>query len=830
MRKALFAALMLFAMQEPSAETFVVDVPDGLSYALYEDAACTKEVLADGEPVTVSVEEGKLMIPVAYEGMWLKETKTKEGYYPSEEPVEIKEDMEFVQEPIEYVISLLPEGEVGEGFVFEIVDEEGNATEVTIEESLDIGPYLSAGETFVLREKSVPEEYVLNGDVTIEVPLEKPEEALHLDLVYERKTVLLFKGDTDSGAGIMLYQDEAGTEPLKEDGYYHMDEKICLDAGTYWYRIEEIGEMYYENKTMYRLDIDPSAFQYMEETVPVERVKFVVQMEESPYILHVYHDGKETAAFQADGRAHVLYGVRESTYTIRAEALHDAYDLADMVVETGAVNEENKLVLKPHPFVVHARILDSYQNTFLAGTIVVKDDAGQEVTRVKTDGGYAKITGLSAGHTYWLEALETGSIHPLEGVKLVVEGSEIFNLDVPAVTFVSFSLTTKDKDALFSLYQDEDCTIAAHDQNNNLLEDVTQGTYTLMPGTYFLKQTAFGNTYYRNSAVQKLEVTGNLSKEIPADEVRVVLGGREGENVLSDIQLELWEEGEVIERWQGEKTFVLERGKVYTLRQSAPLSGYLTAEERLFSTPVEKPEEALSYHLQAEAYTILTLSGEENAGAMLYTDEACMSVAYTVDGLVAEVHMDGSGIKRLRMPRGSYYLLETGGAGFYDMGEIRKIELSSSYAEASLSPVPVTFSVRFLDASGLPVQGASFSLRDEAGNVLEEWNSGEEAYEIKVKLLAGGAYIIHQDKAPDGYERMKTDIVYTTPLSAPDNMPVLTIEAKQYDPSLQMDKTDAVKDMEEVRNEKRNMYFYAAAGVGFVILLGLVLINRHKKR
>ena len=72
MRKALFAALMLFAMQEPSAETFVVDVPDGLSYALYEDAACTKEVLADGEPVTVSVEEGKLMIPVAYEGMLQK--------------------------------------------------------------------------------------------------------------------------------------------------------------------------------------------------------------------------------------------------------------------------------------------------------------------------------------------------------------------------------------------------------------------------------------------------------------------------------------------------------------------------------------------------------------------------------------------------------------------------------------------------------------------------------------------------------------------------------------------------------------------------------------
>ena len=325
----------------------------------------------------------------------------------------------------------------------------------------------------------------------------------------------------------------------------------------------------------------------------------------------------------------------------------------------------------------------------------------------------------------------------------------------------------------------------------------------------------------------KLDVYGNVSKVIPSSEVRAVLGAKDSDTTVSEVQLELLEEGEVVERWQGEKEFVLKRGRVYALRQAAPLSGYLNGEEVKFSTMGEKPEEELSHYLALHPYTILTLHGAENAGAVLYTDETCMYPAYDVDGLVAQVHMDESGTERLRMPEGTYYMKEMGGAGFYESGEIRRVDLVSPYAEESLSPVPVSFSIRFLDEHEQPVQGAAFSLKDEAGNVLEEWISGSEDYAIQAKLLAGGAYIIHQDKAPDGYERMKTDIVYTTPLTVPETLPIVTIEAKQYAP---VREKEAVQDMEDVRNEKKDNIFYGAAGVLFVLLVGIVGMNWYKKK
>ena len=821
MRKALLAGLLLFSMQETDVEVFEVEVSGGVTYTIYEDEACEQPVYEEDEPVVLLSEEGKLMIPEAYAGKWLLETDTKDGYYPNDVPVEIKEDMEIVSESIHYVITLLSDGEMGE-CVYELVDEEGSVTELTIEESLDIGPYLSAGKTYVLRESDIPEEYALQGNVTIEVPLQKPEEELKLDLFYERRTVLLFKGEEDSGAGIMIYKDEVREQPLREDGYYQLDEPIYLDAGTYWYRIEEIDEMYYENRTMYKLEIDPSMFQYMEETLPMERVKFVVQMEESPYIIHVYHDGEETASFAADGKEHILYGLRESTYTLRGEALHDGYDLKDMEIDTGSANDGTVIVLQPELFTVQVRMFDKYQNTYLSGTVVVKDDTGQEVTRVETDGDYAKVNGLMAGRTYWFEVLETDTVHMDERVKLTMQDSASFVVDVPVVTNVTLTLETSDKDARFNLYQDEACTMPVVD-----MEDIPSGSYRLLPGTYFLKQTGFGETYYRENAVMKLDVYGNVSKVIPSSEVRAVLGAKDSDTTVSEVQLELLEEGEVVERWQGEKEFVLKRGRVYALRQAAPLSGYLNGEEVKFSTMGEKPEEELSHYLALHPYTILTLHGAENAGAVLYTDETCMYPAYDVDGLVAQVHMDESGTERLRMPEGTYYMKEMGGAGFYESGEIRRVDLVSPYAEESLSPVPVSFSIRFLDEHEQPVQGAAFSLKDEAGNVLEEWISGSEDYAIQAKLLAGGAYIIHQDKAPDGYERMKTDIVYTTPLTAPETLPIVTIEAKQYAP---VREKEAVQDMEDVRNEKKDNIFYGAAGVLFVLLVGIVGMNWYKKK
>ncbi len=58
------------------------------------------------------------------------------------------------------------------------------------------------------------------------------------------------------------------------------------------------------------------------------------------------------------------------------------------------------------------------------------------------------------------------------------------------------------------------------------------------------------------------------------------------------------------------------------------------------------------------------------------------------------------------------------------------------------------------------VAGATLTLKDEFGNVVDEWVSTEEAHEINGKLAAGATYTLTETNAPAGYA-YATDVVFT---------------------------------------------------------------------
>lgn len=59
------------------------------------------------------------------------------------------------------------------------------------------------------------------------------------------------------------------------------------------------------------------------------------------------------------------------------------------------------------------------------------------------------------------------------------------------------------------------------------------------------------------------------------------------------------------------------------------------------------------------------------------------------------------------------------------------------------------------------VEGAKLQLMDQDGTVIEDWTSGDAAYEIDVtKLKAGETYTLHEEGAPDGYAYAE-DITFT---------------------------------------------------------------------
>ena len=49
------------------------------------------------------------------------------------------------------------------------------------------------------------------------------------------------------------------------------------------------------------------------------------------------------------------------------------------------------------------------------------------------------------------------------------------------------------------------------------------------------------------------------------------------------------------------------------------------------------------------------------------------------------------------------------------------------------------------------IPGATLQIKDENGDVVEEWTSTDKPHEINGKLTAGKEYTLHEENAPNGY-------------------------------------------------------------------------------
>ena len=130
------------------------------------------------------------------------------------------------------------------------------------------------------------------------------------------------------------------------------------------------------------------------------------------------------------------------------------------------------------------------------------------------------------------------------------------------------------------------------------------------------------------------------------------------------------------------------------------------------------------------------------------------------------------------IPAGSYVLKETASpVGFVIATEISfsideynnvTVENDDSLStdengNATITMVDDTTKVCItkLDITGeKEVVGAKLQVKDNNGNVVDEWISTNEAHEINDVLTAGGTYTLHEEYAPDGYV-VANDVTFT---------------------------------------------------------------------
>ena len=158
----------------------------------------------------------------------------------------------------------------------------------------------------------------------------------------------------------------------------------------------------------------------------------------------------------------------------------------------------------------------------------------------------------------------------------------------------------------------------------------------------------------------------------------------------------------------------------------------------------------------------------------LYNKEAISSgdkVVVKADTLLQEITSNekGKAAFTLNLPLGRYYVKELQApAGYVSSDEI--LEFDATYQGQDVKTIklksvkknqPTTVEVTKADiTTGTELDGASMSVLDKDGNVIDSWTSVKDSPHVIKRLQVGKTYILREELAPYGYLRA-TDVEFT---------------------------------------------------------------------
>ena len=98
----------------------------------------------------------------------------------------------------------------------------------------------------------------------------------------------------------------------------------------------------------------------------------------------------------------------------------------------------------------------------------------------------------------------------------------------------------------------------------------------------------------------------------------------------------------------------------------------------------------------------------------------------------------------------TYTLVEKSNPENYTTAVSLKFTVEDNFQNQELNMINKKLIVSKQDFGGSELNGAIMQIKDEDGNIVEEWISGDETYETS-KLEVGKSYVLHEDLAPLGF-------------------------------------------------------------------------------
>ena len=500
------------------------------------------------------------------------------------------------------------------------------------------------------------------------------------------------------------------------------------------------------------------------------------------------NDGKVIDTWTSDGNPHSIKGLHEGwEYTLTETTAPKGYVKAESIKFTVSTDKKDQtLVMKDKQFTASKKDV-SGKNYVEGAKLEVRDDQNRVVdswTSTKED---HYVSGLEEGKTYRLVEAEAPQGY--------VKADDIFftvsNEKKNETVVMKDAKITASKREITGTKEIEGAKMTVTDDKGTVVDKWTSGKEEhsisgLEEGKrYTLTETTAPKGYVKAESITF--TAGDKDQKLVMKDKQVTITKTEvtGTKEIEGAKMTVKDEaGKTVDTWTSgkEEHYVsgLEEGKKYTLIEETAPDGYVKAESIEFTVSKEKKNEAYIMKDKQVTVTKTEVSGtDEVEGAkMTVTDEKGKTVDEWTSG--KEEHYV-SGLEEGK----SYTLTETTAPNGYVKAESIEFTVSKDKVNQKVNMLDKQVSVTKTDITGTQeVPGATLTVKDEDGNTVDTWVSGDKEHYVS-GLEEGKTYTLIEETAPEGYVRAEK-ITFTVTNEKVDQ------EVNMFDAQVKVSKTDAL--------------------------------------
>lgn len=285
--------------------------------------------------------------------------------------------------------------------------------------------------------------------------------------------------------------------------------------------------------------------------------------------------------------------------------------------------------------------------------------------------------------------------------------------------------------------------------------------------------------------------------------------------------------GKVVDEWtSGKEPHIIKElvvGKEYTMTETLPADGYVTAESITFAVEdtakVQKVEMKDDVTKVEISKTDLT-DGKELPGAKLKVTDGDGDTVDEWTSTEEPHHIEKLVVGKKYIlteiqPADGYVTAESIEFTVNDTAEVQKVEMKDDVTKVEISKT---------DISGKELPGAKLTIFDKDGKVVESWTSTDKPHYIE--MLPIGEYTLREESAPEGY-LVAEDVAFEVKDTGEIQKVVMKDEVK---PEETPETPQPSMDTPKTGDDTHVALWLVLCGLALAGLAGSVVLLRRKKK